>query len=512
VASGGGVAAADLAGDLDTIILKCLRKEPERRYASAQELSEDLRRYLEGLPVKARPDTLGYRVSKFARRHRFGIVAAGLLLASLVGGIATTLRQARIAETNRERAERRFNDVRRLAGSLIFDIHDEIQSLPGSTRARQHLVGRAREYLDSLAREAQGDAELQRELAAAYERLGDVQGGGLQSNLGDTKAALASYARAVEIREALHRSQRPNRRDALASARLQTQLATTLMAVGDMVTAERRLQDAVATLETLPGGVGDDGRLPLASAYQKMANAQAQLRRNSDAAASARKAVAYGEEHVRAHPEDATARLTLAAAYYEDGRALADASWESGLPRLRQARELTDALIREDPLNTRPRRLLLFVLNAEGLTLRSLSRRDEALAVYRRIVREAEEMARLDPEDRYAQAAVATANDSLGRALVLSGHAPDAVPVLRSGLGIALRLIVEDPGNGYVRNECAALQFNLARALLLTGQRDEGCRLLESAGDAWAKMREEGMPGESAVGLRGVEAERRRCR
>jgi serine/threonine protein kinase len=68
-------AASELRGDVDTIVLKALRKEPERRYRTAHELSEDIRRHLEGLPVKARADTIRYRTGKFVRRHR-GAVAA----------------------------------------------------------------------------------------------------------------------------------------------------------------------------------------------------------------------------------------------------------------------------------------------------------------------------------------------------------------------------------------------------------------------------------------------------
>lgn len=79
-----------LAGDLDTIILKALRKEPQRRYASAEQFSEDIRRHLEGLPVSARADTFSYRSRKFIRRHRAGVVAATFVLVSLIAGALAT--------------------------------------------------------------------------------------------------------------------------------------------------------------------------------------------------------------------------------------------------------------------------------------------------------------------------------------------------------------------------------------------------------------------------------------
>jgi non-specific serine/threonine protein kinase/serine/threonine-protein kinase len=511
------VAASELAGDLDTIVLKCLRKEPERRYASALELSEDLRRYLEGLPVRARPDTLRYRTTKFVGRHRFGIAAAILLALSLLGGIAATWRQARLAEENRQRAERRFNDVRRLAGSLMFEIHDEIQSLPGSTRARQHLAAKAQEYLDSLAREAQGDADLQRELAAAYERLGDVQGGGLESNLGDTKAALTSYNKAVSIREALGKTVPQNARDALTLAHLEVQLATLRGAMGDSEGSERSFVSVTQRLEALLAAGEPRSSVcgPLATAYQKLANLQSQLGKHDAMARSVGKAIEYGEQFARDHPEDASARLTLSAAYFEDGQRLADVGRsEEALVRLRQARGIDEALILEDPLNTRYRRLLGFTLNTEAHTLEALSRRDEALAVLRQAVSGAEEMLRKDPQDRWAEASVAISQSSLGRSLVEDAKPAEALVPLRSSRRIAERLVAADPGSGLVRNELAVIDLYLGRALLAEGRvadRDEACRDLDSAKEIWTLMQARGTPAESAAGLKLVQDQRGRC-
>src|SRR5262249_32629937 len=122
-----------LRGDLDNIVLMALRKEPNRRYLSAEQFSEDIRRHLEGRPVRARQDTLGYRVGKFIKRNKVGVIATSLIAASLIGGIVTTARQARIAE-------RRFNDVRKLANAVLFKYHDAVQNLPGSTSVREMMV------------------------------------------------------------------------------------------------------------------------------------------------------------------------------------------------------------------------------------------------------------------------------------------------------------------------------------------------------------------------------------
>jgi non-specific serine/threonine protein kinase/serine/threonine-protein kinase len=199
-----------LRGDLDNIVLMALRKEPERRYASVEQFAEDIRRHLEGFPVVARKDSVGYRTSKFIARHKAGVMAATVVMVILLVAMAITARQARIARqqaelasTQRARAERRFNDVRALANALLFEIHDSIRDLPGSTPARKLLVDRALQYLDSLSNEGGGDPSLMRELASAYERVGDVQGYSYRPNLGDSAGAMRSYQKALAIRQTL---------------------------------------------------------------------------------------------------------------------------------------------------------------------------------------------------------------------------------------------------------------------------------------------------------------------
>ena len=184
-----------LAGDLDNIVLKALSKEPSRRYASVDQFSEDVRRHLEGLPVIARPHTVRYRAAKFVRRNRGAVAAAALIALALVAGTIGTAWQARIARQERARAEQRFDQVRQLANVSLFDMHDSIRDLPGSTPARQLLVSKGLEYLDRLSRDAGDRPDLKREMAGAYVKVGDVQGRPFNPNLGDSRR------RAGELRQ-----------------------------------------------------------------------------------------------------------------------------------------------------------------------------------------------------------------------------------------------------------------------------------------------------------------------
>jgi tRNA A-37 threonylcarbamoyl transferase component Bud32 len=94
-----------LSGDLDNIILMALRKEPSRRYATVGQFSDDIGRHLDGLPVAARKDTFKYRAAKFVRRNRLGVAAACVVALSLLGGMLTTVWQARAARREKANAE-----------------------------------------------------------------------------------------------------------------------------------------------------------------------------------------------------------------------------------------------------------------------------------------------------------------------------------------------------------------------------------------------------------------------
>ena len=191
-----------LHGDLDNIILTALRKEPERRYSSVEEFNTDISKYLNDLPVTARANTFYYRASKFFLRNKTATITAVFLILSLIAGIFATTWQAVVAGRERNLAEKRFQDVRQLSTSLLFEITPKIERLEGSTEAREILVKRALEYLDSLAADA-NDPELQSELASAYEKVGDVKGNPDNPNLGDLQGGRESYEKAHKIRLAL---------------------------------------------------------------------------------------------------------------------------------------------------------------------------------------------------------------------------------------------------------------------------------------------------------------------
>jgi tetratricopeptide (TPR) repeat protein len=251
----------DLRGDLDLITLKALRKDPSRRYASVEQLAQDVQRHLDRQPVLAAPDAWTYRARKFAARHWVGLGAvAGVALALLLGGGA--------AWWQAKRAERRFNDVRKLARTFMFDVHDAIAKLPGATTARKLLVTEALQYLDSLASEAGGDASLQRELASGYEKMADVLGRPSTPNLGDVPGAVAAYRKAQAARERLLAGQ-PGDPELLKEMSSTSQkMSRAIDVMGDTAGATEEARKAVLIEETLSASDRSPEQvLRLASSY-----------------------------------------------------------------------------------------------------------------------------------------------------------------------------------------------------------------------------------------------------
>jgi len=242
-----------LRGDLDNIVLVALRKDPARRYASVEQFSEDVRRHLEGLPVHARADTISYRATKFIKRNRIGVAAATLVFVTLLGGVIATAWQARVARTERARAEQRFNDVRKLANSFIFEFSDPINELPNSTLIRHRMVERALEYLDGLAPESGSDPSLQHEIALAYIKVGDIQGKPNMANLGDTQGAIKSYRRAVEILQPLNASDPSNLENMRVTSLAYQSLGYILRFTNDYAAALENLRQSLNLREALSG-------------------------------------------------------------------------------------------------------------------------------------------------------------------------------------------------------------------------------------------------------------------
>jgi serine/threonine protein kinase/tetratricopeptide (TPR) repeat protein len=399
-----------LRGDLDTILLTALRKEPARRYQSVEQFAGDLRRHLEGLPVRARPDTFRYRAGKFVRRNRVSVAAGGLLALALLGGTAATAYQAQQARAAQARAERRFADVRKLANSLLFDYHDAIRDLRGARPVRERMVRDALGYLDGLSRESGEDPTLQRELAGAYHRIGDLQGGE-PSSLGDDDGAARSYGKALGILETLIRTDTGNVRLKREAANTALSLGRVVWSRGDVAGGLTNARRARALLDPLVARAPSDTNLRLQLSAAN--NLLGQIFLEEGKIAEALEYHSADLKQLEAAPESERRLPAVRHAISVTYGYLADAQGESGdlagaLESHRRSRALRSRLSAEFPENEKYAEAAASARYYEATMLARMGRWEEALALHREGLAD-------DPKGSFSNCRVGEALAALGR-------------------------------------------------------------------------------------------------
>ena len=208
--------------DVEVIVGKALEKDRDRRYRSAGELGDDIRRYLEDEPIIARPPSLSEHIRRYARKNRAAASAILTVAITLVVSIAAIIYFAMVASEQRDvaqqeavaarvaeakaideadRANRNFSSLRSVFGDLFGDLHIQVRNLEGGMEARETLLEMGREHIKQLktATTESEDEQLLIELARSHEAMGDLHGGGRTANLGRVEEALADFVKSEAI-------------------------------------------------------------------------------------------------------------------------------------------------------------------------------------------------------------------------------------------------------------------------------------------------------------------------
>lgn len=254
--------------DVVTICNKALAKEPAKRYATAKDLADDLRRYLDRKPILARRTGRIERAVKWSKRHP-AVAALYVVVAFSIFGLASALyvineerkdainarNQADIAKNQADNAKnqavvaqesehQRLLQVRKLAREVIFDLLPVLERLPGATHIRKSLATATVDRLEELQKLAIDDPSLLHDLVRAYHRLGDVQGHPAKSNYGDSNAALNSYRMALSI---IDESLIPSD---LANFDYKADRARIFEKTGDVLKVQGKLPESLASYES----------------------------------------------------------------------------------------------------------------------------------------------------------------------------------------------------------------------------------------------------------------------
>jgi type II secretory pathway pseudopilin PulG len=426
--------AKRLRGDLDAIVLRAMATEPERRYGSAGELAADLTRVLDGRPVVAREPSAGYLVRRFAARHKGAVFASGVAVVGVVAALTVAVWQARVAERQRERAERHAADVRQLANALVLKIHRAIVGIPGATEARQLVADEARQYLERLAADAGSNPSVAVDLARAYRQLGSVQGAPAIGNLGDPEAANATFGRGIALLAPLARQPEPPAGVLEELASLWSHRSFALVAIlGRRAEAEAAARNGLAVATRLV-----DGRPTDSTALAIAADAHYQL-------AIALAASPHAEAHIRATLALRTRRVAEAPADLERAYTVALSEWMLG-GYLEGQRRRADAR----PHHERTRDLFTRYLAAPA-------------------------QARIGPETR------GTALNGQAFALFHLGDLGGAAAAYRACIATRLALADRDRANALIGPVTAATRASLARVYEALGRPADARREVAAA-------------------------------
>jgi len=459
-----------LEGDLESIVAKSIRKEPEQRYSSVVQFSEDISRHLQGKPVVAHESTLVYRGRKFVRRHKFGVATAGLVVALVVTGLVFIVRAERQARAQQALAERRFHEVRKLANSLIFEVHDSIQGLPGATAAKKLIAQRAQEYLDSLAGESKSDPALLAELAAAYRRLASAMGDVLDANTGESAGALHNYQRAAELREAVVRLM-PSNVDA------QRQLAQSYLDLGHMIadTSEKAkapeyVEKALRILEPLAAASPQDPKVQyeLAKALERKAGSLAEAGNLPEARANYERSLPIYQGLMDADPKNEDYRTEVSFSHKHLGGLLATEHQREklmeGLQHYRAALVLDEELLKSDPQNARKRYAITFTYSDMGYITGNLGDIDGALNYYRKAFDIRSALAKEDPQDTRARSGLSNTYEYMSWLLTKKGWLKEALEDQKQAFQIRKTLSEADSANDSKRLRAAMSEAKLGEA------------------------------------------------
>jgi eukaryotic-like serine/threonine-protein kinase len=469
-------AAASLPSDLSAIVGKATREEIEQRFASVADFSEDLRRYLAGLPIVARHQTLTNRAAKFMRRHRTGVAVFAAFTLVALAGVAAIVRESREARIGRAVAEQRLSQAVEMANRTLSDLNGSIGKLPGTTEARRQMVRNTMEYLDRLAKDTGNDPRVLMALATAYVRVGEVLGNSNSSNLGDLPGSLGSYQKALDVIGPLLTADPGNRK-------VQSLAATAHQGKGDVLDALGRSPEAVKEDRTAVA-IADlvlaaDPANPEAQ-YQSIEAHYAvdwliYVTQPAECERDAREQLPRAIQLAAAQPQNLDAQIALANIYSLIGTALDRADHvKEALDFFAKAIGVREAAFQKDPRNTRVMRDLMMGYGHAGDLLGSpilvsLGDYKNALTYYDKAAQLAETMTRADSSDKRASYDLGMVRTRIGATLDAAGDAKGAVRVLDQAIAEFEPLVALSPSSAtYVHGLAMACEFR-GRAAWLSG-------------------------------------------
>jgi serine/threonine protein kinase/tetratricopeptide (TPR) repeat protein len=497
--------ARRLAGDLDAIVLRALGREPASRYSSVERLAHDIECHHLSRPVSARGADAAYRARLFVRRHAVALGVAAVIALLAAGGIAGVLWQASVAAEARVRAERRFDDVRQLAHSFMFGVHDSIVNVPGTTEARALMVHTAVQYLEGIAREAAGDRVLQRELASAFVKVGDAQGHPTSANLGDTAGALVSYRRALSIAEVVLQAAPDDVEASRTLGMAHRRIADVLSWKGEMTAALEHCQRSGALFAVIaahPQHTIED-RVQAGIASIKLGDLLGNpnfpnLGKAADAHAKYQVALGMFRRLDAVAPTNPRVRRYLGLTLERIGTLHELASrWPEATAAYQESFEIRKMLASTEASHNDIQRDYAVAYEKLGNIQRLTGNPAAAAVSYRDALGQFERLAKGDPSDAFAARSVAISREKLSGVEQSLGRMSEAVSLMRAALATHRGLADRDPENAQARCDSARVAESLGDLSRPPGEQQPGgatCAMWKDSLATRTALKEKGRP------------------
>src|SRR5665213_2532755 len=390
--------------DLDSIVLRALRKDPKERYSTVENLAEDVQAYLDHRPVAARKGNLRYLAGKFARRNKLALAGAAFLLVTILASTAGVVWQSHIANEQRRRAEARSADLRELSDSLLSELDQALQDIPGSTGAQKLLVTRVLEHLDRMAKDAEGDRQTALDLVNAYTQLGNVQGNIYYQNTGDTAGAITSFNKAIAIAGPLAQTYPQDKEVLRSQAAAYEAKGESLSQSGDARASVAALQTAVHTYDRaiqLPG-VTADLIFEAAIAYETLGNEEGEDTGLADPVASMaayRRTLDMDERALRLDPGYMAVRRGIPVMHVHLGNVFLETEPDKALSEFRLSLQMQEVLPGDQRKKLSQVRLHATTLRKIGQAFSEMGMYKEALAAFSRARPVVQHLSDADPKD-----------------------------------------------------------------------------------------------------------------
>jgi serine/threonine protein kinase/tetratricopeptide (TPR) repeat protein len=482
-----------LRGDIETIVAKAIAKEKDRRYATAADFAADIRRFLHDEPIAARPPSTAYQFRKFARRNRVLVAGvAAVFLALIAGTIVSSIlyvhaQRARVAEASqRQIAQARFDDVRKLAHTFIFDFSNALEL--GPTPARQLVVSTALEYLQRLEKDATSaqDAALQHEIASAYMAVADVQLHVAQNAKGGTDAAVQSGRSALAIFTSLaaaHPDDLAAQRD-LAIAF--NDYGDILHTAGNLNAAADQFRIRLDLLTRLSNRYPQNLQVTLdrIDALMLLGDAQWFMGNRDPGRALCRQAQQQAAALLPAHPDDFTVESrSMATDQYLADILYNENNFADALPVYQHSLSVCRHMLKQQPDSSPFRRNLALALQRIADTERGLGHPKDALPVLQEELRITEARAQADPADLDASLEQGYALMKLGTIQFAASQPADAIDSLRRANDMSRALYAADPTSSPLLTLFVSAADTLAESLLTVSRPADAAATLDQIVD-----------------------------